>query len=181
MEAEALGENRMFTLLKHGPTTSPTSGSDSTTNSISLDASFNGDPPTATISQSNTVTVDSTDFRAIDNTSAKKTSTRYYLAFSQDGGELKDIKDLVILRHGVRAGVAELPNRAKTGFPIISHGLWRIDKRTISVGVRLKVKATLAKMFRKSQVTGFDHRVTIQKQVVTFDKNITIPAVRLRY
>ncbi len=188
MEAEVLGENRLLSLEKNGPPTSPIDGSESTSHTIALDIPLNGEPPTANISETNTVTVNSTDFRAIDETerSTGKLHTRYYLAFSPEAGVLEELRDLVILRDPththllkLRAGVGELPDRAKANFPILCHGLWDIDKNVISAGVNIKIKATLARARRISLDTGFDHRVRITTREVEFNTSITIPAVRL--
>jgi len=155
-----------------------------------LDVPLDGSAPTASSTISKTVTVSSEDFRVRTNRNANELDVKYYLAFTKDGGAVRvdEPKDLAITvdpTHTgifkVRPNVAKLPVKATTSFPIMAHGLWKVNRSfSGALEVRVVVEATYCRVFRKSKYNGFDAKLRIMTIKRQFETSAVIPAMYLQ-
>lgn len=155
-----------------------------------MDVPLDGSAPTASSTISKTVTVSSEDFRVRTNRNANELDVKYYLAFTKDGGAVRvdEPKDLAITvdpTHTgifkVRPNVAKLPVKATTSFPIMAHGLWKVNRSfSGALEVRVVVEATYCRVFRKSKYNGFDAKLRIMTIKRQFETSAVIPAMYLQ-
>jgi len=188
---KGIGDRAGLSLDKFGPSTTTLSGTEANSHEISLDVPLDGDAPSASSTVSKTVTVSSDDFRVRTNRNANELDVKYYLAFTKDGGTVREDepKDLAITvdpTHTtllkIRANVAELPKKATTSFPIMAHGLWKVNRSfrgTLEINVM--IEATYCRMYRKSKYAGPNALLRVSTIKRQFQTSTVIPAMYLEH